>query len=134
MWNFAILKNEKSDNRGDILGQMLRRGLESIRHRGPDGSNIWVSADSSVGFGHVRLAIVDLDTGSQPMSIEDGTTIIFNGEIYNYLDPWEELGPNFCLLLPLIQKSYCVLSNGGALIALIICEVCSLSYMGCCDG
>ena len=91
---FAILKNEKSDNRGDILGQMLRRGLESIRHRGPDGSNIWVSADSSVGFGHVRLAIVDLDTGSQPMSIEDGTTIIFNGEIYNYLELREELGPN----------------------------------------
>ena len=108
---FAILKNEKSDNRGDILGQMLRRGLESIRHQGPDGSNIWVSADSSVGFGHVRLAIVDLDTGSQPMSIEDGTTIIFNGEIYNYLELREELGP-ICLLLPLIQSLACFQTVG----------------------
>ena len=64
----------------------------------------------SVGFGHVRLAIVDLDAGSQLMSIEDGTAIIFNGEIYNYRTSG---GIRPQALLPLIQKSYCVLSNGG---------------------
>ncbi len=81
---------------GSIADAMLQRvvesGLDRIRHRGPDGSNVWTSPDQSVGFGHVRLAIVDLETGAQPMSLEDGTTIIFNGEIYNYLELRQELG------------------------------------------
>lgn len=87
---FAVVK------RGGVADAMLRRmvetGLDRIRHRGPDGSNVWMSPDHSVGFGHVRLAIVDLETGSQPMSLDDGTTIIFNGEIYNYMELRQELG------------------------------------------
>lgn len=51
-----------------------------------------MSPDQRVGFGHNRLAIVDLETGNQPMSLEDGTTIIFNGEIYNYIELRQELG------------------------------------------
>src|SRR5258706_5129633 len=55
-----------------------------IAHRGPDGDGIWT--DGSVGFGHRRLAIVDLTpTGRQPMSNEAGDVIItFNGELYNH--------------------------------------------------
>ena len=54
--------------------------------RGPDGAGDWVSDDGRVGFGHRRLAIIDLSPGgAQPMhSADRRLTITFNGEIYNY--------------------------------------------------
>ncbi|MGH9220456.1 MAG: asparagine synthase (glutamine-hydrolyzing), partial [Vicinamibacterales bacterium] len=56
-----------------------------LRHRGPDGEGLYVAPDAQVAFAHLRLAIVDLRTGDQPMSNEDGTIwIAFNGEIYNH--------------------------------------------------
>lgn len=59
---------------------------ETMAHRGPDGSGVWVSADKKVGLGHRRLSIIDLcGAASQPMCNEDGTIwISFNGEIYNH--------------------------------------------------
>jgi asparagine synthase (glutamine-hydrolysing) len=58
----------------------------AIRHRGPDGQEFFL--DDRVSLGHARLSIIDLsDNGRQPMSNEDDTVwIIFNGEIYNFLD------------------------------------------------
>ena len=54
-----------------------------LKHRGPDDQGILV--DGAVGFGHRRLSIIDLTTGRQPVSNEDGTIfVILNGEIYNY--------------------------------------------------
>jgi asparagine synthase (glutamine-hydrolysing) len=87
---FAVVKQGGSAE--PMLRNVVETGLDRIRHRGPDGSSVWISPDRSVGFGHVRLAIVDLEMGAQPMSLEDGTTIIFNGEIYNYLELRQELG------------------------------------------
>ncbi len=87
---FAIIK--KNPEVSTILNHAVERGLERIRHRGPDGSNIWLSEDRTIGFGHVRLAVIDLEAGSQPMSLECGTTIIFNGEIYNHIELRQELG------------------------------------------
>jgi asparagine synthase (glutamine-hydrolysing) len=56
---------------------------EAISHRGPDDSGLHI--DKTVGLGHQRLSIIDLDGGKQPMSNEDGTIwITFNGEIYNF--------------------------------------------------
>lgn len=57
-----------------------------IAHRGPDEAGVFT--DANVGLGHRRLAIIDLTpTGRQPMSSPDGqTTIVFNGEIYNFGD------------------------------------------------
>lgn len=55
-------------------------------HRGPDGKSIWAHPQSFVGFAHRRLSIIDLATGNQPMSNEYGNTIVFNGEIYNYVE------------------------------------------------
>jgi len=56
---------------------------DTIRHRGPDDEGLYVSGP--VGLGFRRLSIIDLSTGHQPLSNEDGTIwIVFNGEIYNY--------------------------------------------------
>jgi asparagine synthase (glutamine-hydrolysing) len=55
----------------------------AIRHRGPDSDGFYIRPQ--IGLAMRRLAIVDLQTGDQPLSNEDGTVwIVFNGEIYNY--------------------------------------------------
>jgi asparagine synthase (glutamine-hydrolysing) len=67
-----------------------------MSHRGPDGSGYWLSdtADGrfQVGFGHRRLSIIDIGGGAQPMSSVDGSlSLIFNGEIYNYIELRNEM-------------------------------------------
>ena len=61
------------------------------KHRGPDGEGVWVHPQRFVGFSHVRLSIIDLGTGQQPMIAPNGDAITFNGEIYNYIELREEL-------------------------------------------
>src|SRR5436190_718081 len=76
-------------------GRMLDRGvLEQMRdviaHRGPDDSGVFI--DGRVGLGHRRLSIVDVASGHQPMTNEDGSLrITYNGEIYNHADYRAEL-------------------------------------------
>ncbi|MFN8405190.1 MAG: asparagine synthetase B, partial [Anaerolineales bacterium] len=71
----------------------LNHFINSLAHRGPDGSDIYIDADSNLGFGHRRLAIIDTsDGGRQPMSYADGRYwIVFNGEMYNFLELKSEL-------------------------------------------
>ena len=70
---------------------MLREMMACMIHRGPDGSGI-VQIPNQAILGHQRLAIIDLDHGQQPMvSSNERYTLIFNGEIYNYLELKEEL-------------------------------------------
>jgi asparagine synthase (glutamine-hydrolysing) len=73
-----------SFDEGATVDQALIAGmLETIRHRGPDDEGVYLG--SQVGLGHRRLSIIDLNTGHQPLSNENGTIwIVFNGEIYNY--------------------------------------------------
>ena len=62
----------------------VKRMTDAIAHRGPDGEGIFVDANAALG--HRRLAIIDVATGQQPMAAADGRVqIVFNGEIYNYL-------------------------------------------------
>jgi len=70
-----------------LVGAMAGR----LAHRGPDGEGSYFSGP--IGLAHRRLAIIDLsDEGRQPMGNEDGSLqIVFNGEIYNYLELREEL-------------------------------------------
>jgi len=73
----------------DLLNQMIRK----LNHRGPDSINIWLNDAKSVGLAHARLSIIDLsDSASQPMHSTNGRfTIVFNGEIYNYIELKNEL-------------------------------------------
>ncbi len=76
---------------------VLTRMAQSIAHRGPDDSGLYL--DHQVGFGFRRLSILDLSpTGHQPMCSEDGQlAIVFNGEIYNYVELRDELrGAGYC--------------------------------------
>jgi asparagine synthase (glutamine-hydrolysing) len=81
-----------------ILGPEVRAGeLDAMtavqRHRGPDDRGVVVLEDGTVGLGHNRLSIIDLsETGHQPMTnAGGGLTIVFNGEVYNYLELKQEL-------------------------------------------
>lgn len=73
--------------------ELLKIMGDEIIHRGPDAGSTWMSENRICGFSHRRLSIIDLsDAGIQPMSSSDGRfTIVFNGEIYNYLELKSEL-------------------------------------------
>jgi len=90
-----------------ILGHFVKRGViknfetlcaatESLKHRGPDDGAWW--SEGRFFLGHRRLSIIDVARGSQPMATYDGLyVIVFNGEIYNYLELREELIRNGCV-------------------------------------
>jgi asparagine synthase (glutamine-hydrolysing) len=67
--------------------------LDALAHRGPDGRGVFADDENGVCLGHLRLAIIDLsDAGLEPFSSADGAQqLVFNGEIYNYLELREEL-------------------------------------------
>jgi len=71
--------------------KLLIRMRDTLLHRGPDDAGIFI--DNNLGLAHRRLSILDLtDAGHQPMQYLDGRyTIVFNGEIYNYIELREEL-------------------------------------------
>lgn len=78
---------------GDVRPELLLEMREALRHRGPDGEGLWVSPDRRVGLAHRRLSIIDTsDSGQQPMTYgPGGPRLVFNGEIYNYLELKAEL-------------------------------------------
>jgi asparagine synthase (glutamine-hydrolysing) len=78
------------DGRAHMDVARVQKMLNPMRHRGPDGDGLW--SVEGVAFGHLRLSIIDLGGGKQPMQSKDGRlTITFNGEIYNFLDLRREL-------------------------------------------
>ncbi|WP_010192107.1 asparagine synthase (glutamine-hydrolyzing) [Bacillus sp. m3-13] len=82
------------DWKKDIKDQkdIVKKMAETLSLRGPDDTNIWM--DRHVGFGHKRLAVVDLEGGKQPMTrnkAENDYTICYNGELYNTEDIRKEL-------------------------------------------
>ena len=79
------LENQYKINR-DVIGRML----DKIRHRGPDGQDMYVNDE--VGLGFNRLSFIDLTGGMQPIANEDETVVmITNGEIFNFTELKDEL-------------------------------------------
>jgi asparagine synthase (glutamine-hydrolyzing) len=70
---------------------------DALAHRGPDGEAFWMNSKQTAGFGHRRLAIIDLSSAAaQPMHYAGRYTIVYNGEIYNYIE----------IKASLLQKGY----------------------------
>lgn len=70
--------------------EILKRMTDCIAYRGPDGEGFYIN--DQVALGHRRLSIIDLNTGDQPMYSPDrNVVLVFNGEIYNYIELREEL-------------------------------------------
>src|SRR6185369_9494032 len=84
----GIALSSRSSRRLDK--ELLVRMRDSLVHRGPDDSGLFL--EQNVGLGHRRLSIVDVAAGHQPMTNEDGALqITYNGEIYNHTDFRAEL-------------------------------------------
>ena len=78
------------DKNRPVSWDRLRTMTDVLQHRGPDSSGYWV--DGPIALGHRRLAIIDVQSGGQPMFSADGSLVlIFNGEIYNYIELRDEL-------------------------------------------
>jgi asparagine synthase (glutamine-hydrolysing) len=73
------------DGTGGSSLAAVQRGLNVLRHRGPDSARTWESAGGHVSLGHARLSIIDLVTGDQPLANEDETIhVVVNGEFYGF--------------------------------------------------
>src|SRR5438270_2369710 len=73
-----------------VAVELLHRMCAAMEHRGPDSRGVFV--DDGVGLGIQRLAIIDLETGDQPIFNEDrSVVVVLNGEIYNYRELRSEL-------------------------------------------
>ncbi|MBN1414611.1 MAG: asparagine synthase (glutamine-hydrolyzing) [Bacteroidales bacterium] len=83
MCGIAGIYNFNAENR--VREDLLFKMTEILKHRGPDDQGLYI--DGNIGLGHRRLAIIDLNTGNQPMIDEiNKIAIVFNGEIYNYIE------------------------------------------------
>jgi len=73
-----------------VIRENIERMTKTLVHRGPDDKGFYISG--SLGFGFRRLSIIDLQGGHQPMSDhEKSVWVVFNGEIYNFLELRKEL-------------------------------------------
>lgn len=82
-----------SKNGGTPATDALERMKVALGKRGPDGAGMY--CDGPVGFVHTRLAIIDPAGGQQPISDSKGRVLVFNGEIYNYLELRQSLATQY---------------------------------------
>ena len=90
MCSVSGIYNYLYDNK--VSENQLLKFNQILKHRGPDGNGVEVSEDKKIGLAHNRLSIIELSQqSSQPMFIDDNLIIIFNGEIYNFIELRESL-------------------------------------------
>ncbi|MDI6780845.1 MAG: asparagine synthase (glutamine-hydrolyzing) [bacterium] len=79
-----------------VDSSLISAMVKKLSHRGPDDTGVYINKEKNIGLGHARLSIIDLSQNAhQPMSNEDETIwIVFNGEIYNFIELREELVKN----------------------------------------
>jgi asparagine synthase (glutamine-hydrolysing) len=69
----------------ELPSSALENIFAALHHRGPDGRGLFVDAQAQLTFAHTRLAVIDLETGDQPLESEDGNLVLVaNGEIYEF--------------------------------------------------
>lgn len=85
-------------NGNSLNNASIKKSLQALRHRGPDGHGIWEDSEKRVALAHTRLSIIDTSThGHQPMVSHSGRYILtYNGEIYNFLDLRKDLVEQGC--------------------------------------
>ena len=77
----------QDENARGLLLSRLKNMSESLEHRGPDSEGSWVSSGRHAALAHRRLSIIDLSpAAAQPMHYRERYTIVYNGEIYNYIE------------------------------------------------
>lgn len=90
MCGFAGLISDELIDKGEEFKKKFKESLDLIAYRGPNSDGYFHDGYCSLGFR--RLSIIDLEGGSQPIYYDEGRyTLVFNGEIYNYLEIREEL-------------------------------------------
>jgi len=95
MCGFAgLISFKDSKDSKDNIDNVLDMMGNSIQHRGPDGSGKWISNCRNIGMIHKRLSIIDLKKEANQPMVDDSERyiIVFNGEIYNYLELRNEIG------------------------------------------
>ena len=91
---FGVYLKSPTDKKA--LTSALYESIEDIAHRGPDEKGTYIEPNGRLGLAHVRLSIIDLANGQQPMATKNGRFIIvFNGQIYNYRALRKEIGGAF---------------------------------------
>ena len=82
-------------NSDPIDKRLIQGMMATMKHRGPDDEGFYI--DKNIGLGHVRLSVIDLSAmGQQPMKSDDGNyVIVYNGEVYNYLEIKQELSDKY---------------------------------------
>ena len=93
MCGIAGLLNITHRARAPLRPALLTAMADSMKHRGPDGSGVWVNEDAYLGMSHRRLSIIDLsNAAAQPMhDVSNELTIVYNGEIYNHAELRQQL-------------------------------------------
>jgi asparagine synthase (glutamine-hydrolysing) len=90
MCGIAGAFNPNTDHQWQQIDRIVSAMTDAIAHRGPDAAGLHVAPN--IALGHRRLSIIDVATGQQPLFNEDGSVaVVFNGEIYNYLELVQEL-------------------------------------------
>ncbi|RAH42877.1 asparagine synthetase B family protein [Aspergillus brunneoviolaceus CBS 621.78] len=101
----GVDRDESTTVSSHRLACQINDNLDLVKHRGPDARGQWISPDTRVGFGHVRLSIVDLSpAGNQPFHSEDDTIqAVVNGELYDHERIRSELANEY----EFVSKSDC---------------------------
>jgi asparagine synthase (glutamine-hydrolysing) len=93
MCGFVGFIDSSNTGSSDALRQTVTAMSDQIRHRGPDDGGAWIDPQNHMALGFRRLAIIDItQAGNQPLySSDDRFAMVFNGEIYNYIELREQL-------------------------------------------
>ncbi|CEP13814.1 hypothetical protein [Parasitella parasitica] len=111
---------ETSQKNSDLAKDNLRKSLEIIKHRGPDEIGTFLSSCGRCALGHVRLSIIGLVDGQQPLSSQDESIqVVVNGELYGYTQIKSELE----------AKGYRFKTHSDSEVALCLYEEYGISFV-----